>query len=90
MAAFFGKKESDFVKTLLYNVDGKVIAFCIPGDRELNETKALKLLGANEMEMASFEQVEQVTHARVGFAGPVGIDCPVYMDRQIKHMKTSL
>ena len=87
VAAFFGKKESDFVKTLLYNVDGKVIAFCIPGDRELNETKALKLLGANEMEMASFEQVEQVTHARVGFAGPVGIDCPVYMDRQIKHMK---
>ena len=56
VAAFFGKKESDFVKTLLYNVDGKVIAFCIPGDRELNETKALKLLGANEMEMASFEQ----------------------------------
>ena len=87
MAAFFGKKESDFVKTLLYNVDGKVIAFCIPGDRELNETKALKLLGANEMEMASFEEVEKVTHARVGFAGPVGIDCPVYMDRQIKHMK---
>ncbi len=87
VAAFFGKKESDFVKTLLYNVDGKVIAFCIPGDRELNETKALKLLGANEMEMASFEEVEKVTHARVGFAGPVGIDCPVYMDRQIKHMK---
>ena len=87
VAAFFGKKESDFVKTLLYNVDGKVIAFCIPGDRELNETKTLKLLGANEMELASFEQVEQVTHARVGFAGPVGIDCPVYMDRQIKHMK---
>ena len=73
VAAFFGKKESDFVKTLLYNVDGKVIAFCIPGDRELNETKALKLLGANEMEMASFEEVEKVTHARVGFAGPVGI-----------------
>ena len=87
VATFFGKKESDFVKTLLYNVDGKVIAFCIPGDRELNETKALKLLGANEMEMASFEEVEKVTHARVGFAGPVGIDCPVYMDRQIKHMK---
>ena len=87
VAAFFGKKESDVVKTLLYNVDGKVIAFCIPGDRELNETKALKLLGANEMEMASLEEVEKVTHARVGFAGPVGIDCPVYMDRQIKHMK---
>lgn len=87
VAEFFGKQPSDFVKTLLYNVDGKVVAFCIPGDRELNETKALKLLEANEMEMASFEEVEKVTHARVGFAGPVGIDCPVYMDRQILHMK---
>lgn len=86
VAAFFGKSASDFVKTLLYNVDGKVIAFCIPGDRELNETKALKMVHGVEMELASFEDVERVTHARVGFAGPVGIDCPVYMDRQILHM----
>ncbi len=87
VAAFFGKEAKDFVKTLLYNVDGQIVAFCIPGDRELNETKALKLLGANEMELASFEDVERVTHARVGFAGPIGIDCEVYMDRQIQHMR---
>ena len=59
VAAFFGKEPKDFVKTLLYNVDGKIVAFCIPGDRELNETKALKLLKANEMELASFEDVEK-------------------------------
>lgn len=87
VATFFGKKPEDFVKTLLYNVDGKIVAFCLPGDRELNETKALKLLKANEMELASFEDVERVTHARVGFAGPVGLECPVYMDRQILHMR---
>lgn len=87
VSAFFGKEPIDFVKTLLYNVDGEITAFCIPGDRELNETKVLKLLKANEMELASFEDVEKVTHARVGFAGPVGLDCPVYMDRMIKHMK---
>ena len=87
VAAFFGKEPSDFVKTLLYSVDGQTVAFCIPGDRELNETKALKLLGANEIELASFEEVERVTHAKVGFAGPVGLDCPVYLDRQILHRK---
>ncbi|MBB5183671.1 proline--tRNA ligase [Catenisphaera adipataccumulans] len=87
VAAFFGKSPKDFVKTLLYNVDGRIVAFCIPGDRELNETKALKLLQANEMELASFEDVERVTHAKVGFAGPVGLDCPVYLDRQILHMR---
>lgn len=86
VAAFFGLSADRFVKTLLYDVDGKIVAFCIPGDRELNETKALKALHANAMELASFEDVERVTHARVGFAGPVGIDCPVYLDRQILHM----
>lgn len=86
VAAFFGKQPSDFVKTLLYNADGKIVAFCVPGDRELNEAKAMKLLGANEMELAAFDDVERVTHAKVGFAGPIGIDCPVYMDRQILKM----
>lgn len=87
VANFFGKDASSFVKTLLYNVDGKIVAFCLPGDRELNETKALKLLGANEMELASFEDVEKTTHAAVGFAGPVGLECPVYLDRQVLKMK---
>ena len=87
IASFFNKSASDFVKTLIYNIDGKIVAFCLPGDRELNETKALKLVGGHEIELASFEDVEKVTHAKVGFAGPVGIDCPVYMDRQILHMK---
>lgn len=87
VAAFFGKEPKDFVKTLLYNVDGKIVAFLLPGDRELNETKALKVLKANEMELASFEDVEKTTHAKVGFAGPVGLEVPIVMDRQILHMK---
>ena len=87
VAAFFGKTAADFVKTLIYNVDGNIVAFCIPGNRELNETKVLKLLKANEMELASFDDVEKVTHAKVGFAGPVGLEIPVYMDRQVNHMK---
>ena len=84
---FLGKEPKDFVKTLLYNVDGKTMAFCVPGDRELNETKAVKLLLCNEFELSDFEDVERITHANVGFAGPIGLDCPVYVDRQILHMK---
>lgn len=87
VAAFFNKKPSDFVKTLLYSVDGEIVAFCIPGDRELNETKALKLLKANAMEMASFDEVEKATGAKVGFAGPIGLNIPVYLDRQVLKMK---
>lgn len=87
VAAFFHKAVNDFVKTLIYSVDGKTMAFLLKGDRELNETKVLKLLQANEMELASFDEVERVTHARVGFAGPVGLECPIIMDREVANMK---
>jgi len=87
VAAFFGKQAKDFVKTLIYRVDGKTYAFLLRGNRELNETKVLKLLKATEIELADFAEVERVTHAKVGFAGPVGIECPVIMDREISHMK---
>lgn len=87
VAAFFGKSVNDFVKTLIYSVDGKTMAFLLKGDRELNETKVLKLLQANEIELASFEEVERVTHARVGFAGPVSLECPIIMDREVANMK---
>ena len=87
VAAFFQKSVNDFVKTLIYSVDGKTMVFLLKGDRELNETKVLKLLQANEMELASFDEVERVTHARVGFAGPVGLECPIFMDREVANMK---
>ncbi|MCF0258935.1 MAG: proline--tRNA ligase [Erysipelotrichaceae bacterium] len=87
VAGFFGKKPSDFVKTLIYKADGNLVAFILPGDRELNETKASKLLKAVELEMASAEDVEKATHAKVGFAGPVGLEIPVYMDRLVAKKK---
>lgn len=87
VAAFFGKTSDHFVKTLIYRVDGKIYAFLLKGNRELNETKVSKLLGANEIELASFADVENVTHAKVGFAGPVGLECPIIMDREVLKMK---
>lgn len=87
VAAFFDKKPKDFVKTLIYNADGNLVAFLVPGDRELNETKASKLIQALELNMATPEEVEKATHARVGFAGPVGLEIPVYMDRMITKKK---
>lgn len=87
VAAFFNTDANSFVKTLVYDVDGKTYAFLLKGNRELNETKVLKLLGANEIELASFQTVEEVTHAKVGFAGPIGIDCPVIMDSEVSKMK---
>lgn len=88
VAAFMNTDASRFVKTLLYKVSDEFVAFLLKGNRELNETKALKLLNAAEMEMASPEDVEMLTHAAVGFAGPVGLEnVKIVMDQEVALMK---
>ncbi|MBQ2478273.1 MAG: proline--tRNA ligase, partial [Erysipelotrichales bacterium] len=87
VAAFFGKKPTDFVKTLIYKVDGKPVACLVRGNRDVNETKLRKYFGANEVELADAAMVEETTHARVGFAGPVGLSIPVMADYEVTHMR---
>lgn len=88
VAAFMNSTADHFVKTLLYKVGNEFVAFLLKGNRELNETKAMKLLGVAEMEMASFYDVEMLTHASVGFAGPVGLEnVKIIMDQEVSHMR---
>lgn len=84
VAAFLGVPAAAVVKTLLYIADGTAVAALVRGDRELNEIKFKNLLGANELRLASPEEVEAVTAAPVGFAGPVGLaDVRLYADREL-------
>lgn len=48
---------SKFVKTLIYKIDGKFYACLVQGDKEVNEVKLGKLLGAKEVELAEAEDV---------------------------------
>lgn len=83
---FLQKDANQFVKTLIYNVDGKPVACLVRGDREVNETKVGKLLKAANVELADPEMVFEATGAQVGFAGPVDIHCPVIMDNEVYAM----
>jgi prolyl-tRNA synthetase len=80
---FLNADKTEFVKTLIYDIDGKPYAVLVKGDDEVNETKLRKLLNAEEVALASPEVVEAVTHAIVGFAGPIGLDIPVIIDNAI-------
>jgi len=73
-----------FIKTLIYLVDGKPVAILVPGDRDLNEHKLKRLLGAKKAELADEVTIQKVTGAPVGFAGPVGLAIPVYADQSLK------
>lgn len=88
VATYMNSSVDHFVKTLLYKANGNFYAFLLKGNRELNEAKACKLLGVNEIEMASFDEVEALTHASVGFAGPVGLEnVTIVMDQEVSHMR---
>jgi len=78
------------VKTLIYKIDGEFYAVMVKSHREVNEYKLLKLLNAKEISLADFEDVERITHAKVGFAGPVGIDVPIIIDNEVRGMKNFL
>jgi len=83
VTAFLGLKPADLVKTLIYVADGKPVAVLVRGDRNLNEIKFKRELGARELALAGDKVVEEATGAPVGFAGPVGLKIPIYCDVEV-------
>jgi len=88
VAKFLSVEASSLLKTLVFHVEGgdfdnQVIVACVRGSDQLQEVKLARALGATEVELASVEQllsIETIT----GFAGPVGLKCPVYMDTSLQ------
>lgn len=87
VSAFLQRPKEQFVKTLIYIADGEPVAFSLRGDHDLNETKARKVLGAFELRLAEPHEVEKITGAPVGFAGPIGTELPVYLDQEVSLLK---
>jgi prolyl-tRNA synthetase len=83
ISGFFGVPPDKLVKTLIYIADGKPIAVMVRGDRDVNEIKLAKTLGADTLALAGEVAVKEVTGAPVGFAGPVGLKVPVYCDVEV-------
>ncbi|MBQ2509631.1 MAG: proline--tRNA ligase, partial [Erysipelotrichaceae bacterium] len=74
------------LKALIMNVDGKLTVFFINGERELNESKVLKLLNATEIGFADDELIAS-SNAVPGYCGPIGLDCRVVIDNEVLNMR---
>lgn len=78
--------EKKTVKAMLMNVDNKLYAFFIRGDRSLNETKVLKLLNAKEINFAD-DSLISLSNACPGFTGPINLTgATIVIDEEIKSM----
>ncbi|MCH7946871.1 MAG: proline--tRNA ligase [candidate division Zixibacteria bacterium] len=88
VSKFLKVEPRKLVKTLLYIADDKPVAALVRGDRELNEFKFKNATGAAVLRMASAAEVEELTKAPVGFAGPVGLsDVKIYVDTLVSKSK---
>jgi prolyl-tRNA synthetase len=84
VSAFLKCRPADLIKTLIYMVNGAPTAVCVPGDRELNDKKLARALGADAVVLADDAAIEAATGAPVGFAGPAGLSIPVYADNTLR------
>jgi prolyl-tRNA synthetase len=60
-------------KTILFKSGIKFIAAMIRGDYDINEAKLKRHLRLDKLELASEKEVKNLTGAKVGFAGPIGL-----------------
>jgi prolyl-tRNA synthetase len=87
VARFLEANAKRFLKSLLYvtpasdaHSQGEVVMACVRGDHECNVIKLANALGVREVHLATEADIERVTGAKVGFAGPVGFHGRVIVD----------
>ncbi|ALP52512.1 proline--tRNA ligase [Candidatus Tenderia electrophaga] len=89
LSAYLNLPASRTVKTLLVQgiEDDSVVALVLRGDHELNEIKAEKLEQvAAPLTFATPEQVKAAAGCEPGSVGPIGLNCPVFVDRSAAHL----
>ncbi len=83
VSAFLGVPAERFVKTLLFMADGRGVAALVRGDDQLSEPKLKAALGASELRLAEADEIETLTGAPQGFAGPIGLEIEVLADHRL-------
>jgi prolyl-tRNA synthetase len=83
---FLNVSPQELVKTLIFESDKGCVAALVRGDHEISEKKLKAIWGSENIQLASEETVEEITHAPKGFAGPTGLSVPILADLDIQEM----
>jgi len=87
VTAFLGVPPQRLVKTIIFETEKGPVAVLVRGDHGINEAKLRRFLGATQLEMAGDRVVAAVTHAPIGFAGPMGLDLRIIADYALEEMR---
>lgn len=73
VAGFLGIPVWKTTKTILFEADGRPVAVMVRGDCDISQTKLQRVLGCKQLGLLPAWQVQQITGAEVGYAGPIGL-----------------
>lgn len=90
VAEHLGVKSSNLIKTMIVTADGEPLAALVRGDHELSLTKLRKALGAELVELATPDVIQETTGGKMGFSGPVGLKTRIIADKSVKDMGVSV
>lgn len=78
----FFNEDNNFVKTIVYNINSKLVAVAINSDYEINLTKLGKLYDTENIVLASNEELESIGLVS-GYVGVAGINCELLVDKSV-------
>ncbi|UCF03963.1 MAG: proline--tRNA ligase [bacterium] len=86
VSTFLKVEPAALVKTLLYRSGERDIAVLVPGDREVNDIKLVRVIDDPDIRFLEPREIETLTGGPVGFSGPVGLPggTVIYADNLIK------
>lgn len=92
VSEFLSVSADALVKTLLYRSGEREIAVLVPGDREVNDIKLVRIIGDQDIRFLTPEEIEALTGAPVGFSGPAGLPekVEIYADNLIRQYRSMI
>jgi len=90
VSGFLKCRPEDMIKTLIYHADGVPVVALVRGDHEVNETKLRRYVGAKSLHLATTAQIESLTGAAVGFAGPISLKARIIADQAVTVMHNAV
>ena len=85
---FLNVSQKKTVKILMFNIDSKIVAVLVRGDREVNEVKVANAANASgDIIMATREEYMNATGCEIGSGGPIGLKVDLLLvDEEVKNM----
>jgi prolyl-tRNA synthetase len=94
VASYLGVDTDRVIKSVFYNVEGKLVVVLVQGDRLVNEIKVMNYLGISILEPADPEEMLNNYGIPMGFAGPVYLrdktDVTILADSEIKNLSNAV